>query len=150
VASQVWDEGMACFSGMENGPIAAAYRFSPESCVVDVGGGQGGFLAEVLKTDSSLHGILFDRPSVVQTPQALDDAGVRDRCQVIGGDFDALPAGGDSYVLKRVLHDWDDPTRIELLRRCREVVPSQGLLLVIDAVIPPGNDPHRPRSSTSS
>jgi hypothetical protein len=142
-AGRVWDAGMACFSGMENGPIASAYSFPRNACVVDVAGGQGGFLAEVLRTDPSLRGILFDRPEVVKAPQSLEDAAVLDRCELVGGDFfDAMPPGGDVYVLKRILHDWDDQTCVKLLKRCREVMPSEGRLLVIDAVIPPGNDPH--------
>jgi DNA-binding transcriptional ArsR family regulator len=142
-AGRVWDEGMACFSAMENAPISQAYAFPRRACVVDVGGGQGGFLAEVLKTDPTLRGVLFDLPAVVQTPQLLRDAGVLDRCELVGGDFfDAFPAGGDVYVLKRVLHDWDDSTCVDLLTRCRKVMPSVGRLLVIDAVVPPGNDPH--------
>jgi len=142
-AARVWDEGMACFSAMEDAPIAQAYRFPSGARVVDIGGGQGGFLAEALKTDATLRGVLFDLPAVVQNPRLLHEAGVIERCELIGGDFFAeLPAGGDVYLLKRVLHDWDDVTCVDLLTRCRKVIPATGRLLVIDAVIPPGNDPH--------
>lgn len=142
-AGRVWDEGMACFSGMENGPIAQAYTFPTGALVVDVGGGQGGFLAEVLRVDPSLRGVLFDRPEVVQTPRFLTEAGLLDRCELVGGDFfSSLPGGGGAYVFKRVMHDWDDATCVGLLRRCREVIAPDGRLVVVDAVIPPGNDPH--------
>lgn len=150
-ASRVWDEGMACFSGLENAAIAAAITTAGAlpagACVVDVAGGQGGFLAELLKTDPGLTGILFDRPPVIAgvaaEPRVLEAAGVRARCRLADGDFfEAVPAGGDAYVLKRILHDWDDATCVEILKRCRDVVPATGKLLVIDAVIPPGNDPH--------
>jgi hypothetical protein len=143
VAGRVWDEGMACFSGMENAPIAHAYPFPDGARVVDVGGGQGGFLAEVLRTNPTLRGVLFDRPEVVAAPTGLEAASVQGRCELVGGDFfEGLPAGGDVYVFKRVLHDWDDARCVELLKRCRAVVPPSGRLLVVDAVIPPGNDPH--------
>jgi O-methyltransferase domain/Dimerisation domain len=142
-AGRVWDEGMACFSAMEDAPIAGAYRFPSGARVVDIGGGQGGFLTEVLRGDPSLRGLLFDLPAVVEDPRVLREAGLLDRCELVGGDFfDAVPTGGDVYVLKRVLHDWDDATCVDLLTRCRAVVPDDGRLLVIDAVIPPGNDPH--------
>jgi hypothetical protein len=140
---RMWDDGMACFSGIENGPIAQAYPFPAGSCVVDVGGGQGGLLAAVLATDPTLRGVLFDLPDVVAAPRALADAGMLDRCRTVGGDFfQSVPPGGDVYVLKRVLHDWDDPTCVDLLRRCREVVPTDGRLLAIEAVIPPDDEPH--------
>jgi hypothetical protein len=142
-ASRIWDDGMACFSGMEDAPIAQAYAFPQGARVVDVGGGQGGFLAEVLRSDQSLRGVLFDRPEVVRAPLLLERGGVLDRCERVGGDFfAALPPDGDVYVLKRVLHDWDDDTCAELLTRCRKAMAPTGRVLVVDAVIPPGNDPH--------
>ena len=73
-AGRVWQEGMACFSGMENAPIAHAYSFPAGARVIDVGGGQGGFLAEVLATDPSLRGVLFDLPEVVEAPRVIQDA----------------------------------------------------------------------------
>lgn len=142
-AGRIWDEGMACFSGMENAPIAQAYDFPASARVIDLGGGQGGFLVEVLRANPSLRGVLFDLPEVVATPREIVAAGLSGRCETIGGNFfTALPGGGDVYILKRVLHDWDDETCIDLLRRCRETMPSTARVLVIDAVIPPGNDPH--------
>jgi hypothetical protein len=142
-AARVWDEGMACFSSMENAPIAHAYQFPHNATVVDIGGGQGGFLVEVLNTDPSLRGVLFDLAEVVKSPRELEHAHLLDRCSRISGNFfEALPPGGDLYVFKRVIHDWDDDTCIHLLKLCREVIPANGRLLIIDAVIPPGSDPH--------
>lgn len=142
-AARVWDAGMACFSGLENAAIARSYPFPAGAQVVDVGGGQGGFLAEVLTTEPTLRGVLYDLPAVVAEPRDLADAGLLGRCATVGGDFfEFLPPGGDVYVFKRVLHDWDDETCLELLRGCRRVLPETGRVLVIDAVIPPGNEPH--------
>lgn len=142
-AARVWDAGMACFSGLENAAIAHAYAFAAGAQIVDVGGGQGGFLAEVLATDPSLRGVLYDLPAVVANPRSLAEAGLRDRCEMVGGDFfEFLPPGADVYIFKRVLHDWDDATCIDLLRRCRQTLPATGRVLVVDAVVPPGNDPH--------
>jgi hypothetical protein len=141
--ARVWDEGMACFSQMEDQPIASAYTFPPNATIVDIGGGKGGFLTEALKTDSSLRGVLFDREEVTTYPRLLVEAGLLGRCEVDAGDFfERVTANGDVYVLKRVLHDWDDVTCHTILTRCREAMSETARLLVIDAVIPPGNDPH--------
>lgn len=142
-AGRVWDAGMACFSAIEDGPIARGYQFPKGATVIDVGGGQGGFLAEVLTADASLTGVLFDLPEVVAEPRRLLDARLEARFSTAAGDFfESVPAGGDVYVYKRVLHDWDDDHCVTLLRRCRDVISNRGRVLVIDAVIPPGNEPH--------
>jgi O-methyltransferase domain/Dimerisation domain len=142
-SSRVWDAGMANFSSMEDHPIAHACTVPDRACVVDIGGGQGGFLAEILTANPSVRGVLFDRAHVVSRPQRLVDARLEGRYETMAGDFfDAVPAGGDVYVYKRVLHDWDDDQCIAMLRNCRAVIPPTGRLLVIDAVIPPGDDPH--------
>ncbi len=80
---------------------------------------------------------------MVEKPRLLHDAGLLDRCELRGGNFfESLPSGGDVYAFKRVLHDWDDANCLKLLQLCRDVIPADGRLLVVDAVIPPGNDPH--------
>ncbi len=132
--------GMANGAKLENEAIASAYDFARFKRVVDVGGGRGGFLAAVLNTHPHVAGLLYDRPEVVSEPTYLHAAGVGDRWQTQGGNFFvSIPAGGDAYVLKRVLHDWDDGRCVSILRLCRDVMPSEGRLLVIDAVVPPGN-----------
>jgi hypothetical protein len=140
---RIFNEGMACFAEMENEPIARSYEFPALARVVDVGGGQGGFLVEVLKANPSVRGVLYDLPEVVKSPQLLEAAGVIDRYEAVGGDFfESLPPGADVYVFKRVLHDWDDNTCVSLLRRCHRVMPAGGRVLVVDAVLRPGNDAH--------
>ncbi len=142
-AARVWDRGMSCFSSMEDGPIASACRFPAGATVVDVGGGQGGFLAEVLRADPSLRAILFDRADVLADPRALRQGDLDGRYHTVAGDFfESVPAGGDVYIYKRVLHDWDDERCAILLARCREAMSPNARLLVIDAVIPPGTDAH--------
>jgi hypothetical protein len=80
---------------------------------------------------------------VVQDPAHLKAAGLTTRCEVAGGDFfHSAPKGGDVYVLKRILHDWNDEHCVQILRVCREAMEANARLLVIDAVVPPGNDPH--------
>jgi hypothetical protein len=97
----------------------------------------------VLKAFPSVTGVLYDRPQVIQEPAYLTAAEFLNRCEVVGGDFfQSVPGGGDVYVLKRILHDWGDERSIQILRRCREAMGNDVRLLVVDAVVPPGNDPH--------
>jgi SAM-dependent methyltransferase len=138
-----FDRGLANFAAAENTAIVNCYDFGQFRRVVDVGGGQGGFLAEVLKAFPSVTGVLCDRPQVVQEPAYLTAAGLMNRCEVVGGDFfHFVPAGGDVYVLKRILHDWGDERSVQILRKCREAMGDKARLVVVDAVVPPGNAPH--------
>jgi hypothetical protein len=132
--------GMANAAELENAAIAGAYDFSRFKCIVDVGGGRGGFLAAVLTAYPQVRGLLYDRPAVVNNPTYLHAAGVSTRCPTQWGNFfGSIPAGGDAYVFKRVLHDWDDAQCVSLLRLCRDVMPPGGRVLVIDAVVSAGN-----------
>jgi len=141
-AGSVFHNGIADLSSIEQGPIAAAYPFPPSGTVVDVGGGPGGLLQAVLKNNPGLRGVLFDQDSVLKDHR-IDDPAVAGRWETAAGDFFvAVPSGADIYLLKRVLHDWDDAHSIRILRSCREAMPAHGRVLVIDAVVPPGNQPH--------
>ena len=141
-AAAIFDTGMAMFSEMENAPIAAAYDFSAFARVIDVGGGRGGFLAAILRAHPDVRGALYDLPHVVKEATVLDAPDLRGRTSRLGGDFlQSVPALFDAYVLKRVLHDWDDDTCVAILRRCREGLPAAGRVLAIDAVLRPGNEP---------
>lgn len=141
-------KGMANFGGHENRLIATTYDFSQFQCIVDVGGGRGSFIAEVLKTYPTTRGVLYDRPDVVDHPTHVVAAGVRDRCELLAGDFfSSVPAGGDVYVMKRVIHDWDDDRSELVLRNCRRAMAETGRILTIDAVIPPGNGLHPAKDS---
>jgi hypothetical protein len=105
--------------------VAAAYDFSAIQTLVDVGGGHGQMLASILQVHPTLHGVLFDLPYVVEgASPLLEAAGVASRCEVIGGDaFTAVPAGYDTYLLSRVIHDWNEKRAIALLTRCHQAMP---------------------------
>lgn len=138
-----FDAAMANISEAENLVIARDYDFGRFEQVIDVGGGRGGLIAEILKVHTSVRGMLFDQPQVVEHPTYLVSGGVRDRCQTESGNmFASVPEGGDAYVLKRVLHDWDDVRCVALLRNCRNALAPGGHVLTIDTIVPPGNDPH--------
>ncbi len=137
-----YDAVMAVRSGPENAVIAQTYDFGQFSHVVDVGGGRGGLLAAVLSTYPTVRGILFDQPQVVAEPTYLRNAGLLDRCDIIGGNFfTSIPPGRVVYTLKRIIHDWDDAASITILQQCRQAMAPEGRILVVDAVIRPGNTP---------
>ncbi|WNG33876.1 SAM-dependent methyltransferase [Archangium violaceum] len=134
--------GMSSLSDLENGPIARSYDFTPFQRVVDVGGGHGGFLIEVLKTAPQVRGVLYDHRHVLAEAR-IAQAGFAERCELAEGDFfESVPAGADAYLLKRILHDWSDEVCVRILRKCREAMAEHGRVLVVDTVIPPGNTPH--------
>jgi hypothetical protein len=141
-AGRIFHTGIGDLSAIEQEPIAAAYPFPEAGTVVDVGGGPGGLLQAVLRRNPGLRGILFDQDAVLKEHR-MDDPAIAGRWETMAGDFfTAVPSGGDVYLLKRVLHDWDDTNAVRILRSCREAMPGHARVLVIDAVVPPGNEPH--------
>lgn len=138
-----FDRGMASFANHENPAIAATLDLSGVGGIVDIGGGQGGFLSEILKIAPDVHATLFDTHAVVADPAGLVAGGFGDRWSAVGGDFfQSVPDGADRYVLKRILHDWSDAHCVAILRNCRAAMHPRSVLWVMDAVIPEGNDPH--------
>jgi O-methyltransferase domain len=118
--------------------VAAGYDFSDVRAVVDVGGGHGILLAEILRGNRHLQGTLFELPDVaVGAGAVLAEAGVTDRCEVVAGDFfDGVPAGADCYIMANVLHDWDDARAVEILVGCRKAVTRHGRVLIVERLIP--------------
>ena len=137
----IFHRGMAGFSDTENAPIASSFDFTRFQRIVDVGGGHGGFLIEVLKRSPAARGVLFDADHVLREAR-IEAAGLADRCEIVTGDFFQTAPSGDCIILKRILHDWKDETAISILRVCRRALAEGGRVLVIDAVIPRGNAPH--------
>jgi SAM-dependent methyltransferase len=142
--------GAALHDGMASGTrewaraVLTAYSFADATVVVDVGGGRGALLAAILRAYPHLLGILFDRPAVVQAaPPWFADAGVSDRCRIIAGDFlSSVPNGGDLYLCKSILHNWDDDSARRILQNCRRVIPPVGRLVLVEPVLDPG-DPNQ-------
>jgi O-methyltransferase domain len=142
-AQERFDRGMANGANVENQVVASSYDFGKFQRIVDVGGGRGGLLAEILKIYPSPKGVLFDQPQVVAHPDYLRAEGVIDRCETVAGNFfDSVPNEADAYVLKRILHDWNDDICEGILRRCRDGLVDGGRVIVVDAVVPAGNEFH--------
>ena len=144
---KVFGETMTNVSSTENPAIATAYRFAGIRTLVDVGGGNGSLLAAILKANPKLKGVLFDQPSVIaraKQDRHVTAKGIAERSALESGNFfEAVPKGGDAYLMKRTLHDWDDERCVKILANCCAAMTEKGRVLVIDAVIPPGNDPDR-------
>lgn len=106
--------------------------------IVDVGGGHGGMLIELLREHPSARGVLFDRPATIEGARALiDGAALAERCEAVAGDFfQAVPAGADVYLLSWVLHDWDDERAARILRVCRDAAKPDSTLLVVEVLLP--------------
>jgi SAM-dependent methyltransferase len=121
--------------------VLAVYDFSRFGTVVDVGGGHGALLGAILAQHPAMRGVLFDQPQVAAGARvALVAAGVGERCQVVGGSFfEALPEGGDAYVMKSIIHDWEDAESIAILRRCAEVLRPGSAVLLIERDLPGPN-----------
>jgi hypothetical protein len=130
-------EAMNCCASLYNEAIAAGYDFSRFAKIVDVGGGQGKLVTAILKANPNTRGILFDTPN--QTPGAqrlFEQEEIADRCETLTGDFlETVPEGGDAYLLKHIIHDWDDPRAIEILKNCRRSMSNDARLLLIEEII---------------
>lgn len=139
--ARVFDQGMTNVNGLVNAAVLAAYDFSKIKRLVDVGGGQGSLMASILKANSHLHGIVFDVPHVAEgTKRLIEAEGLSGRCEVVAGSFfETVPEGGDAYLMKWIIHDWDDERALTILKNCRQAVTSDGKLLLIEAILPPAN-----------
>jgi predicted O-methyltransferase YrrM len=140
-AAKIFDEAMAGQTVMIARAVIAAHDFSQYRTIVDIGGGTGALITEILAAAPRSRGINFDQPAVAERAKSLlQSKGLADRCLAIGGDFFVeIPSGGDAYLLKFVLHDWSDEDCVKILRNTRAAMAQGSVLLVIESVIPAGN-----------
>jgi O-methyltransferase domain/Dimerisation domain len=136
----IFNDAMTANSRSESQAALEAYDFSRFSCVVDVGGGQGLLLKEILLACPSARGVLFDQPHVIASAQPVPTE-LAQRCQLVAGSFfEAVPRNGDAYLMKAILHDWDDGKSIEILRTCRRAMSPKAALIVIERVVGAPNE----------
>ncbi|HEU4875041.1 MAG TPA: methyltransferase [Pyrinomonadaceae bacterium] len=140
----VFNDSMSSVTAATNEAILSLYDFSNFGTVVDVGGGHGGLITSILKSNPKVKGVLFDAPEVIEGARPkLEAAGVAERCETVAGDFfKSVPAGGDAYVMKWIIHDWDDEKSITILRNCRSRMSANGRLILVDCVVPETDEPH--------
>jgi len=143
-ASRLFNEVMTRLTDPVTTTVINAYDFSEISHIMDIGGGKGTLISAILKANPRLQGTLFDLPQVVQEARkTLENDGLIDRCRFIPGNmFESVPEG-QNYILKRVIHDWDDEKAQIILNNCRRSISRDGKLLLIEGVIPPGNQPSK-------
>ena len=142
-ANAIFNQAMTELAAGVVDAVAESYDFSGIDVLVDVGGGEGALVAAILAAYPRLRGILFDQSHVVTGARAVfERAGVAARAEVMEGTFfDAVPAGAGAYLLKSIIHDWDDASAVRILRVCRAAIAATGTLLLVERVIQPGNHP---------
>lgn len=139
----VFNNSMTGMTAALNESLLNVYDFSKFNTIVDVGGGHGGLITEILKSNPNTKGILFDADEVVSgAREKLVAAGISDRCETVAGDFfQAVPSGGDVYMMKWIIHDWDNERAIRILKNCRTQMGPDARLIVVDCVVPETNEP---------
>jgi hypothetical protein len=140
---KMFDEAMTGFV-TENGlAVVSAYDFGAFDTIVDVGGGHGALMAAILESAPRTRGIVVDRPEVIESARPIiAAAGLSARCECVGGDFfESVPSGGDAYVLASIIHDWDDERSVAILRTCRQAMHAAAKLLLVEMVVPSGDEP---------
>jgi hypothetical protein len=140
----VFNDSMSGMTAAANEAITSLYDFSGFKKLVDVGGGHGGLITSLLKSNPKLKGVLFDAPQVIEGARArIEAAGLADRCEIVAGDFfKSVPEGGDAYIMKWIIHDWDDERAITILKNCRNQMQSNGKIILVDSVVPETDEPH--------
>jgi O-methyltransferase domain/Dimerisation domain len=140
-AQRVFADAMTANTARAGNTIAAAYDFSSVKTLADIGGGRGLLLATLLRAHPHLSGILFDRPEVVaDATTSFTAAGVAARGTIVSGDFfKAVPAGADAYMLRHIIHDWNDADAIRILQTCRAALGPNARLLMIERPLGDGH-----------
>jgi hypothetical protein len=140
---RTFDEAMVGVHGEETAAMLAAYDFSGIGTLADVGGGNGSLLRATLEKHPQLRGMLVDLPNVVARAKAnFAAAGLTDRCQAVTGNFfESVPGGADAYLMRHIIHDWDDQKASLILRNVHRALAGKGKLLLVEGVVRPGNDP---------
>lgn len=141
--ARIFDAAMVDVHGRESDVVLGAYDFTQVGVLADIGGGNGSQISRILEKHDGLKGILFDLPHVVERAEKpIESAGLADRCQLVGGSFfESVPGGADVYVMRHIIHDWDDEKSETILRNCHQAMSSDAKLLIVESVIPPGNEP---------
>ncbi len=139
----VFDAAMVSIHGRETGAMIDAYDFSQFGVLADVGGGNGSVLRAILNRVPGVRAMLCDLPGVLERAQPLVAAdGLVDRLELKPTNFfEAVPAGADAYLMRHIVHDWTDEQSLVILKNIRRVIGPGGKLLVIEGVVPAGNEP---------
>ena len=140
----VFNDSMSAMSGATNEAITSLYDFSNAGTIVDIGGGHGALLRSILEKYPKAKGVLFDAAEVIEGARPkIEAAGLAERCETVAGDFfKSVPAAGDTYIMKWIIHDWDEEKAIAILKNCRNRMGENGKLILVDCVVPETDEPH--------
>jgi precorrin-6B methylase 2 len=140
---RTFNQAMTDISGAFNPAVVKAFDFSKIGTLIDVGGGHGALLTSILSANPHLRGIVFDQPHVVAGARdTIAKAGTADRCETASGNFfESIPAGADACLMKFILHDWNEEKSTQILKTIHAALKPGGRLLVVELVVPPGNEP---------
>jgi O-methyltransferase domain len=144
--SRIFNDGMTSFSQMVSTALLQAYDFSGINVIADLGGGQGALLAAILQKYPAMRGLLLEQEYVLAgARKRFQESGLAERCGTMAADFfQSVPGGADAYLMKSIIHDWDDQRAGIILKNCREALRNveQGRLILVEAIIPEGSEPH--------
>jgi len=140
----VFNNSMTNVTAHTNEAITSLYDFSQFGTIVDVGGGHGGLITSILEKNPQVKGVLFDAAEVIEGARPkIEAAGLADRLETVAGDFfKSVPEGGDAYVMKWIIHDWDDEKSNTILRNIRNRMQPHSKLILVDCVVPETDEPH--------
>ena len=134
-AGAIFNRAMSSFSGLATNAVVEAYDFTGVETLIDIAGGHGRLLTGVLEAYPSMRGVLFDLPHVLKGASRVS------RCEYVSGDFFvSVPSGGDAYIMKHIIHDWDDERALKILRNIRNAMKPNARVLLVEAVIADGNN----------
>ena len=141
-ASRIFSQANGAKAVSLNKAILSAYDFSPYNSVMDIGGGYGGLLFKILDAHKHLHGTLGDLSYIIKDLQGkISQSKLNSRCEAVSCDFfSSIPEGKDIYILMNILHDWDDEKSSTILQNCRNSMTDESLLLIIESIVPEGNE----------
>ena len=142
--AEIFNRAMTDLSVAAAPAIVEAYDFSGFGTLADIAGGHGYLLAQIVKSHPQMMGILFDRPPVIAGAGAtVEKEGVAGRVARVAGDFfESVPNGADAYLMKHIIHDWDDDRSLTILTNIHAAMPAHGKVLLVETVVPAGNEPH--------
>jgi hypothetical protein len=142
--ARTFDNAMTNVSLAIKDAILASYDATTIRKLADIAGGHGSLLAAILKSNPEMKGVLFDLPGVTEgARKRIEAEGLSDRCEVVAGSFfESVPEGADAYIMKWIIHDWDDERSIAIFKNIRRAIAEGGKLLLVEAVVPPGSEPH--------
>lgn len=143
-AGEIFNAAMSDFGQGVCAAVVQGYDFSGIGKIIDIGGGNGSLITAILQANPQMNGVLFDLPHVTRSArQSITAAGLAERCSVVGGDFfSSVPSEGGAYLLRWIIHDWDHDRALTILKNCHSAMPKAARLLLVETVIPPGDEPH--------